>query len=148
MFQVSVDNGLAESGGVANVGHSRPFFISDRIEASNLLSSWIVHEELERTRDICLAFLLGNLDLFVGLGNRAITTAVLENFLGRTEEARMSVEIDLALLGLVPFGVQKKILGVQQAIDSGGLVFRAIWNCHLKRISELVLHRRIVYGDR
>jgi hypothetical protein len=86
------------------------------------LSPRVVHDELEWTRDVHLALLLGNFNLFVCLRSWAVSTTVLKDFFSRAEEAWMSVKMYFALLRFVPFSIEKKILSIKESIDPGSLI--------------------------
>jgi len=89
------------------------------------LSSWVVDNELERTGDVDLTLLFCNFNLFIGFGNRAVATTILNNFFSRTKEAWMSMKMDLSVVGLVPLCIEKQIFGIEKAIDLGSLVLWA-----------------------
>jgi len=79
----------------------------------------------ERTRNIGLDFFLSDFNLFVSLRHRAVTATVLKHFFSCSEEAWMTMKINLSIVLLVPFGIEKKVFGIQQSVDSSGIVLLA-----------------------
>jgi hypothetical protein len=47
MLQIPIDNGLAKASSISNVRHGGPLIIGNWIERANLLTTRIVHDELE-----------------------------------------------------------------------------------------------------
>jgi hypothetical protein len=139
MLKVSIDNGLTETSCVSNVSHSGPLVIRNGIEAADFLTARIVSEKLEVAGDVGFAFLLFYFDLFIGLGSGAVAATVLNNFFSCTKEARMSVKVDLAVVRLIPLGVQKQIFGVQQTIDSGSMILGTVRHSHGMVRSDFLL---------
>ena len=124
ILNVPVYDGRAESGGVADVGHLGPVVSCQRIEGANLLvtasihvatrshanithlSTRVISDEGDFSRDINLSFRLGNFLLLICLGDRAVSTAVIDNILDSTEKSRVTMKIDLTFIGLVPLGIE------------------------------------------
>jgi hypothetical protein len=117
MLQISLHDCLAEASSVFHVGHSSPLIIRDWVERANLLTSWIIHDELQLTRYVGLALLLGNLNFFIGLRDWKITATVLNDFLGSTKEARVSMQVNFAILWHFPFSIEKEVLRAEEAVD-------------------------------
>jgi hypothetical protein len=105
VVQVLVDDGLAEKLSVANVSHVGVLLGAERVEAADGLSSAVVFHELDRTRYIDLALLLGGFFFFDRDRSGAVAATVANHVVHRSKESRMTVKIDFTIFS-VPLRVQ------------------------------------------
>lgn len=109
--------------------HTCPIGLGDWVKTANLLPTGVILDKADLARDIDLALFLCHLSLFVGDGLRTETTAVANDMLSFTKEGRVAVKINLAVLLLVPLGIEKQILRVQQLLNLLCIESSAIGNC-------------------
>jgi hypothetical protein len=117
MLEITINDSLTKSCSITDISHGGPFLVGDGVEASNFLSSWIIHNKLELARNISLALLLSHFNFFIGLWDWTISTTILEDFLGTAEEAWMPMKVYFAIIRLIPLSIQKEILSIEQTID-------------------------------
>ena len=122
---------MTNASGIAHIRHCGPLIIGYGMEASYFLAARVVSKEFELSRNIHFRFLSVNITLFVCLWRWAISAAVFRYFFNSAKETRMTMEVYFTVFGLVPFGVQKKVLGVQKAIDLGSMILRTVGDRHL-----------------
>src|SRR5271155_1024303 len=125
VFDVLVDNSLTKALGVANISHLGPIIVSDRIEAANCLSSWIVFDESYVPRNVDLVLFFGNSQVFVSHWLWTEAATVVNDIVYRAEECRMPVQCGFAIF-LIPLGVEKQIFCKQQFLDLPGVVFDTV----------------------
>lgn len=106
-----------------------PVLFSDWIETSNFLTARIIFDKTDVARNVDFALFFGNLLFFISDGLRAEATTVANDILSIPEEGWMSVKIDLAVLGLIPLGIQKQIFGVEQLLNLSCVEPGAIGDC-------------------
>lgn len=70
------------------------------------LSTRVISDKGDLARNIDLRFRLSNFLLLLCLGNRAISTAVVDNVINSTEEGRVAMKIDFPVIGLIPLGIE------------------------------------------
>lgn len=134
-FQVMRDDCLAEQLGPTNIrhfcglesvsrfkkrqflGHTCPVGLGNWVETANFLTTGIIFDEGDVARNIDLAFLLCHLPFFVGHWLGARSAAISNDMFGFTEESRVAMKINCAILLLIPLGVKKQIFRVEKLLD-------------------------------
>jgi hypothetical protein len=106
VLKISINNSLAEKGSVAHIRHLGPIIGSKRMEAANSLTSWIVFDKLNVSRNIDLSLLLCNLLVFFICRLRAISTAVMNDIFDTTKETWMAMKISLSIFWTIPFSIE------------------------------------------
>jgi hypothetical protein len=119
---------LAQHAGIAHIRRLSPVICGQRVEAADRLSSWIILDETDVSRDVDFALGPRYFLLLLVDGLRAVAATVVNDLLRGTKEGRMPMQVDRTVFRFVPLSIQQLILGIEQFLDLLGVEFRAIRN--------------------
>lgn len=105
-----------------------PIRLCNRVEATNLLTPWVVSDEGDPTRNIDSAFFLGYFFFFRSDRLRTTATAVSDDIHNIAKECRMSVEVNFSVFGLVPLCIKQEVLRINKLLDFSSFESGAVRN--------------------
>jgi hypothetical protein len=95
--------------------------LSQRVERTNLLSARIIDQEGDFAFDIDLSLLLCDFLFLVRNSLWAAATAVFDHVLYTPKKCRVAMEVNLSIIRLVPFCIEKKISRITEFLDPLGI---------------------------
>lgn len=81
------------------------------------MTTWVVSDEGDSTRNIDFAFFLGDFFFFRSDRLRATTTAISDDIHDIAEERGMSVQVNFSVFGLVPLCIEQEVLRINKLLD-------------------------------
>lgn len=128
MFQIMINDSLAQARSIAYVGHLGPVVVRNGIERTNCLPSWIVFDKSYLTGYIYLRLLFRDIMFLRRLRLGTEATTVMDHIFRESEECRVPMQVYLSIFWFVPFCIQKKVLRVKQLLDLFGMIFLSVRN--------------------
>jgi hypothetical protein len=118
IIDISINDGLTKSGRVSNISHISPVLLCQGVERTDLLSARVINKESNLAFDVNLSLFLRN---FFFLGSDwfgAEATAIFDHILDAAKECRVTMQVDLSVIGLVPLRIEEEITRVAELLNA------------------------------
>jgi hypothetical protein len=117
--------------------------LSQRVERTNLLSTRVIDQEGDFAFDINLSLLLCNLLFLVRNSLWAAAAAVFNHVFYTPKECRVAMQVNLSIIGLVPFCIEKKIARITEFLDPLGIEVLPIRHSEGMIVTDVLLRQPI-----